>query len=153
VHWIRTLLRGLAAEGRTVLLSSHLMSEMALTADHLLILGRGRVIVDAPTREVVERAQTLTVRVRTPMRPELERELARRPGVGAVAVEHDVLDATGIDAPGIAALAASAGIVLHGLAPVHVSLEEAYLQLTAGEVEHRSAASADTRIDTIGGRA
>ncbi|MFT2707580.1 ATP-binding cassette domain-containing protein [Clavibacter zhangzhiyongii] len=155
VLWIRTLLRGLAAEGRTVLLSSHLMSEMALTADHLLILGRGRVIVDAPTRDVVERAQTRVVRARTPMRAELERALAGRPGVGVVAVEHDVLDVSGLDAPGIAAAASAAGVALHGLAPVPVSLEEAYMQLTAGEVEHRSAASASATAHDAptGGRA
>ena len=134
VLWIRTLLRGLAAEGRTVLLSSHLMSEMALTADHLVVLGRGRVLVDAPTREVVARAQPLTVRVRTPQAQEVDHALRRRLGTTATLVEPDVLDVRGADAAAVAAAASAEGLVLHGLAPVEVSLEEAYLQLTAGDV-------------------
>jgi ABC-2 type transport system ATP-binding protein len=144
VLWVRTLLRGLAAEGRTVFLSSHLMSEMALTADHLVILGRGRVLVDAPTSEVVGRAQTASVRVTTPMGAELERALLRRPGVRVSTVARDVLEVSGADAPSIAATANAEGILLHGLAPVHVSLEEAYMQLTASEVEYRSSADPAT---------
>ncbi|MBE7699775.1 ABC transporter ATP-binding protein [Oerskovia sp. Sa1BUA8] len=138
VLWVRTLLRGLAAEGRTVLLSSHLMSEMALTADHLVVLGRGRVIADAPLAEIVARAQTATVRVRTPMTAELERELRRRPGVGVTSVERDVLDVTGCTAPEVVAAAATVGVAVHELAPVRTSLEDAYLRLTADAVEYRS---------------
>ncbi|RUQ98303.1 ABC transporter ATP-binding protein [Labedella endophytica] len=148
VLWVRTLLRGLAAEGRTVFLSSHLMSEMALTADHLVILGRGRVIVDAPTREVVGRAQKAAVQVTTPMGAELERVLLRHPGVSVVVIDRGILEVTGIDAPRIAAAASVEGIVLHGLAPVHVSLEEAYMQLTADAVEYRSSSDLTDRVDS-----
>ena len=138
VLWVRTLLRGLAAEGRTVFLSSHLMSEMALTADHLIILGRGRVLVDAPTSQIVAQAQTSIVRVTTPMAPQLEHVLLRQPGVSVVSVDRDVLEVSGSDAPSIAAAARAAGIVIHGLAPLQVSLEAAYMQVTAAEVEYRS---------------
>jgi len=150
VLWVRTLLRHLAAEGRTVFLSSHLMSEMALTADHLIILGRGRVVIDAPTSEVVARAQTAKVRATTTMSAQLEQVLLRQPGVSVVSVERDVLEITGSDAPSIAAAAAAAGIVIYGLAPVEMSLEAAYMQLTAAEVEYRSSAE-PARTTTFGG--
>ncbi|UZN03027.1 ABC transporter ATP-binding protein [Cellulomonas sp. S1-8] len=139
VLWVRTLLRGLAAEGRTVFLSSHLMSEMALTADHLIVIGRGRIVADAPVSEVVARAGTSTVRVRTPDAARLAALLSRDPGLEVRSTGADLLDVTGSTPPAIAALAAGAGIVLHELAPVQASLEDAYLQLTGGEVEYRSA--------------
>ncbi len=139
VLWVRNLLRGLAAEGRTVLLSSHLMSEMALTADHLVVLGRGRVIADAPLADIVARARVATVRVRTPQTAALEAALRRRPGVDVRPVEHDALDVSGCTAPEVAATAAGAGVVIHELAPVRTSLEDAYMQLTAESVEYRSA--------------
>ena len=148
VLWVRRLLRGLAAEGRTVLLSSHLMSEMALTADHLIVLGRGRVIADAPVGDIVSRTQGTSVRVRTPMAAELRAVLGARPGVGVTSVGADVLDVTGSTAPQIAEVAAAAGLVLHELTPVQVSLEEAYMELTATEVEYRSDASAHARATT-----
>ncbi|WP_158371588.1 ABC transporter ATP-binding protein [Cellulosimicrobium cellulans] len=138
VVWVRNLLRGLAAQGRTVLLSSHLMSEMALTADHLIVLGRGRVLADAPVAEVVERARTRVVRVRTPMAQELAAALRALPGVEVAPAGPDLLDVTGAEAPEVAQVATGAGVVLHELAPVQVSLEDAYMQLTATEVEYRS---------------
>ena len=144
VLWVRTLLRELAAQGRTVFLSSHLMSEMALTADHLVVVGRGRVIADASVDEIVARAQSTTVRVRTPEAERLEPLLRRRPGTGVVRVGHDVLEVTGSDAPQIATAAAAAGLVLHELVPVRSSLEDAYLRLTATEVEYRSPAARTT---------
>jgi len=138
VLWVRTLLRGLAAEGRTVFLSSHLMSEMALTADHLVVVGRGRVVADAPVADIVARAGTSAVRVRTPDAPRLAALLVRHAGVEVRSTGADLLDVTGSTAPAVAAVAAGAGIVLHELAPVHASLEDAYLQLTADDVEYRS---------------
>lgn len=138
VLWVRTLLRGLAAEGRTVFLSSHLMTEMALTADHLVVVGRGRVIADAPVTEIVARAQSTAVHVRTPSAPHLAAVLVRDPGVEVSSLAHDLLEVTGSTPEAIAAVAAAAGLVLHGLAPVETSLEEAYLQLTADAVEYRS---------------
>ncbi|MBD7919147.1 ABC transporter ATP-binding protein [Cellulomonas sp. Sa3CUA2] len=146
VLWVRTLLRGLATEGRTVFLSSHLMSEMALTADHLIVIGRGRIVADAPVADVVALAGKPAVRVRTPDVRRLAALLATRPGIELASTGTDVLDVTGTTAPEVAALAASAGIVLHELAPVQASLEDAYLQLTGDSVEYRStAADATTR--------
>ena len=138
VLWIRTLVRRLAAEGRTVFLSSHLMSEMAQTADHIIVLGRGRVIADAPVGQIVARAAGTAVRVRTPAASALE-GLVRGPGVTVVSVEAGLMEVTGSSAPAIGQLAADAGIVLHELTPLHGSLEDAYLQLTAGDVEFHSA--------------
>ncbi|WP_136519025.1 MULTISPECIES: ABC transporter ATP-binding protein [Cellulomonas] len=140
VLWIRHLLRALAAEGRTVLLSSHLMTEMALTADHLVVVGRGRVLADAPVQDVVASTQPTAVRVRTPDAALLEALLLRRPGTRVTSLAADLLEVDGCPAPEIAAAAAAGGVVLHGLAPVESSLEDAYLRLTADEVEYRSAA-------------
>ncbi|KSW19040.1 ATP-binding cassette domain-containing protein [Cellulomonas sp. B6] len=140
VLWVRTLLRSLAAEGRTVFLSSHLMSEMALTADHLVVVGRGRVVADAPVADIVARAGTSAVRVRTPETARLADALTRDPALRVVSTAADTLEVSGADAPTIAAAAAGAGVVLHELAPVQASLEDAYLQLTGGEVEYRAAA-------------
>ncbi len=138
VLWVRHLLRDLAAEGRTVLLSSHLMSEMALTADHLVVLGRGRVLADAPVAEVVAGAGS-RVQVRTPGAAELAAAL-RRPGVVVAHPEPDLLEVEGMTAPEVAAVAAAAQVVLHELATVTSSLEDAYLRLTADEVEYRTPA-------------
>ncbi|ABS03486.1 ABC transporter ATP-binding protein [Kineococcus radiotolerans] len=146
VLWVRTLLRELAGQGRTVFLSSHLMSEMALTADHLVVVGRGRVIADASVAEIVARVPSEVVRVRTPDADRLEPLLRRGAGVRVARVQPDVLEVTGSDAPRIATAAAAAGLVLHELVPVQGSLEDAYLQLTAGEVEHRSATGPGTPV-------
>ncbi|WP_163276397.1 ATP-binding cassette domain-containing protein [Cellulomonas iranensis] len=144
VLWVRTLLRALAAEGRTVLLSSHLMSEMALTADHLIVVGRGRVVADAPVADVVAQAGPAAVRVRTPDAARLAAALVRDPALRVVSTAADTLEVSGADAPTLAAAAAAAGVVLHELAPVQASLEDAYLQLTGGEVEYRAAAPGTT---------
>ena len=127
VLWIRTLVRRFASEGRTVFLSSHLMSEMAQTADHIIVLGRGRVIADAPVGQIVARAAGTTVRVRTPGASALE-SIVRGPGVTVVSVEAGLMEITGSSAPAIGQLAADAGIVLHELTPLHGSLEDAYMQ-------------------------
>ena len=144
VLWVRTLLRALAAEGRTVLLSSHLMSEMALTADHLIVVGRGRVVADAPVADVVAQAGPAAVRVRTPDAARLAAALVRDPALRVVSTAADTLEVSGADAPALAAAAAGVGVVLHELAPVQASLEDAYLQLTGGEVEYRAAAPGTT---------
>jgi len=138
VMWVRTLVRYLAGQGRTVFLSSHLMSEMAQTADHLIVVGRGKVIADAPVAEIIARAQGGTVRVRTPQAGALE-QLLRRTGATVTSTEPDLIEVTGPDAPQIAAAAATAGIVLHELTPLHGSLEDAYMQLTAEDVQFHSA--------------
>ena len=139
VLWVRTLLRGLAAEGRTVFLSSHLMSEMALTADHLVVVGRGRVVADAPVADVVALAGPPAVRVRTPDVRRLAALLAREPGVELTSTGPDLLDVTGTTTEQVATVAAGAGVPLFELAPVQASLEDAYLQLTGDAVEYRSA--------------
>ncbi|MDL5486046.1 ABC transporter ATP-binding protein [Microbacterium wangruii] len=137
VVWVRRLARSLAAEGRTVFLSSHLMSEMAQTADHLIILGRGRIVADAPVSEILARAEGDAVQVRASRVVGLSR-LLEAEGATVTPLEYDLVSVTGLTAPRIAELAAAAGIVLHGLTPVTQSLEEAYMELTRDDVEYRS---------------
>ncbi|GGE91846.1 ABC transporter ATP-binding protein [Mycetocola zhadangensis] len=141
VRWVRSLVRGLAAEGRTVLLSSHLMSEMAVTADHLIVLGKGRVIADSPVADIIGGASLVSVRVRSPQASVLASTLAS-PDVTITHAEHDMLTVTGLDPRTIGDLAARGGIALHELTPISASLEEAYLQLTNDDVEYRTGASA-----------
>ncbi|MEE6273108.1 ABC transporter ATP-binding protein [Georgenia wangjunii] len=137
VKWVRTMVRYLADEGRTVFLSSHLMSEMAQTADQLLVIGRGRIITAGPVQEVIDATQGTTVRVRSPRVSELA-ELIRRSGVSVSSAEPGLVEVRGRSAEEIGDLAAAAGIALHELTPVRASLEDAYLTLTQGEVEYRS---------------
>jgi ABC-2 type transport system ATP-binding protein len=137
VQWVRQLVRRLAAEGRTILLSSHLMSEMAVTADHLIVLGRGRVIADAPVAELIGAATRNTVRVRTPWSAELA-ALFSRPDVSVSRTGEDLLEIAGVPAAEIGNQAARAGIALHELTPVNASLEEAYMALTQNDVEYRT---------------
>jgi len=143
VQWVRRLTRQLAGEGRTVLLSSHLMSEMALTADHLIVLGRGRVIADAPVADIIASANRSTVRVRTPDSSGLANLLAQ-PDVTVTSIEQGLLEIVGVTAVEIGDQAARAGIVLHELTPVSASLEEAYMSLTQDEVEYRTGGLSST---------
>jgi len=137
VVWVRNLARHLAGEGRTILLSSHLMSEMAQTADHIIVLGRGRVIADAPVGDIVARSTGTAVTVRT---PDAERfaALVASPEVTVTSTEPTLLVVNGLSAPQIGELAAREGVVLHELTPTVGSLEEAYMQLTADDVQYRS---------------
>lgn len=144
VLWVRQLLRHLAGEGRTVLLSSHLMSEMAQTADHVIVLGRGRVVADAPIREFVGGVERVTVR--SPQAAKLAALLsdwaADRGGDPALSIESigdDGFVASGIEAAQIGRLAAACNVELHELSPVPSSLEDAYLALTRDQVEYQSA--------------
>lgn len=137
VLWVRNLVKHLATEGRTVFLSSHLMSEMALTADHILVIGRGRIIADAPVAEIVARASGSTVRVRSPQAAQLV-ELLRGPEVTVTSLEAGLLEVAGASAESIGELAARSAVVLHELTPVSASLEAAYMSLTAGAVEYHS---------------
>lgn len=148
VVWVRTLVRHLASQGRTVFLSSHLMSEMALTADHIIVIGRGRILADAPVGEIIARAASTTVRVRTPQAGALE-AVMRRFGATVTSTEAGVLEVHGSSAPAIGDAAAAAAIPLHELVPMHGSLEDAYLQLTADDVEYHSAAIDAGEMDTI----
>ncbi len=136
VTWIRTLVRRLAAEGRTVLLSSHLMSEMAQTADQLLVIGRGRIIAAGPVQDVIDASTGAHVAVRSPQATELA---ARLEVDGArVEIRDDALDVRGASAEQVGELAARHGIVLHELRLERASLEEAYLTLTSSAVEYRT---------------
>ncbi|MDF5753896.1 ATP-binding cassette domain-containing protein [Spongiactinospora sp. TRM90649] len=140
IRWIRTLMRDLAAEGRAVLVSSHLMSEMALTADHLVIIGRGRLVADTALSALAAEGPP-GVLVRTPDADELVRALAGRSGT---IVERDPsggLLVTGLGAPAVGALAAASGVVLHELTPRTISLEEAFMRLTGDSTEYRQGAA------------
>jgi ABC-2 type transport system ATP-binding protein len=134
IRWVRTLARRLAAEGRTVLISSHLMSEMALTADHLVVIGRGRVLADCSMAEFIAEHAASYVRVRTPQPAEVA-DLLRRHGV-EVTGTGDELHAQGLDAAAIGELVGRQGLFLHELTLVRSSLEDAFMTLTAGSVEY-----------------
>jgi ABC-2 type transport system ATP-binding protein len=137
VHWIRQLFKSLAAEGRTVFVSSHLMSEMALTADHLIIIGRGRLLADLPTAEFIAASARGDVLVRSPRPDDLARLLASH-GATVAPESGGGLAVSGMDAPTIADLAAEHGIGVHELTPRHASLEDAYLDITKDSVEYHA---------------
>jgi ABC-2 type transport system ATP-binding protein len=141
VIWVRTLLKQLAAEGRTVFLSSHLMSEMALTADHLVIIGRGRLIADAPLQQILAATHDDRVIVRTPVATQLA-ALVAGPSVTVSSMAADSLEITGMSAPDVANVAAAAGLPLHELTTHATSLEDAYLSLTEASVQYRATSSA-----------
>jgi ABC-2 type transport system ATP-binding protein len=145
VLWIRNLLKYLAGQGRTVLVSSHLMNEMAVTADHLIVIGRGKLIADSATEDVIARSSEQSVRVRTPDAPRLTGLIEAEGGKVSLVAEGPVaetrsdgprtLTVTGMPAPRIGELAASASVVLHELSPQLASLEEAFMELTSGSLE------------------
>lgn len=137
VMWVRNLSKYLASEGRTVFLSSHLMSEVALTADHLIVIGRGQIIADAPVQDVVDGASRRLVRVRSPEATDLA-ELLTRDGAIITSAEPGLLEIAGPDAASVGELAAASRIVLHELTPVASTLEDAYMALTADSVEYQS---------------
>jgi ABC-2 type transport system ATP-binding protein len=140
VHWMRNLLRQLASEGRTVFVSSHLMSEMALTADHLIVIGRGHLIADTSIDDFVRKASGDRVRVRTPQAARL-RELVLGDGVSVISNEPDVIEVEGVTSQRVGELAAEHQIVLHELTPLQASLEEAFMELTRDDVEFKSVAA------------
>jgi ABC-2 type transport system ATP-binding protein len=150
VLWIRNLMKHLAGQGKTVLVSSHLMNEMAVTADHLIVIGRGRLLANAPTTEVIARGSGQSVRVRT---PDADRLAALITDAGGTVIPGNnggppgdpddktpMLTVTGVPAARIGQLAASAAIVLHELTPQLATLEDAFLELTSDSLEfgHRS---------------
>jgi ABC-2 type transport system ATP-binding protein len=146
ILWIRNLLKRLAAEGRTVLVSSHLMSEMALTAEHFVIIGRGRLIADVSADELTALSSGDRVFVRTPDGALLRRILAAD-GVAVADVPDatDGYDVTGIDATDVGRRAAAAGLVLFELTPVTANLEDTFMALTRDAVQYH--AHSGTRID------
>jgi ABC-2 type transport system ATP-binding protein len=140
IHWMRNLLRALAAEGRAVFVSSHLMSEMAQTADHLIVIGRGKLIADTSTAEFVRRASGSVVRVRSPQAARLA-ALLSAPGRALTVVEPGLLEISGATRESVGETAAANGIVLHELTLVQASLEEAFMELTRDDVEFKAAAA------------
>jgi ABC-2 type transport system ATP-binding protein len=138
IKWIRNLLKQLAAEGRTVFVSSHLMAEMALTADHLIVIGRGKLIADTSVEDFVRRASRNVVRVRSPQVLLLAEALAG-PNVVVTPVEPGVIEVDGVDAATIGDLALARHIVIHELTPQQASLEEAFMELTRDDVEFKAA--------------
>jgi len=134
VVWIRGFLRGLAAEGRAVFVASDLMSELEDTADHLVIIGRGRLIADTSVTDLLGSASNGSVTVRTPHRSEIMSVLAAAGGV-VTSTGSETLTVTGLAAERVAQLAADRGLPLYELTPHRASLEDAYLQLTRDEVE------------------
>jgi ABC-2 type transport system ATP-binding protein len=154
IRWVRTLMRQLATEGRTVFVSSHLMSEMAVTADHLIVIGRGRLIAESSTNEFIQRSSDRSVLVRTPDADRLGKLIVSAGGTiqpddastgnGNATADPGAspddgatsIVVTGLPAPRIGELAASASIVLYELTPRLASLEEAFMELTADSVEY-----------------
>jgi ABC-2 type transport system ATP-binding protein len=140
IRWIRTLLRGLADEGRTVFLSSHLMSEMALTADHVIVVGKGRLLRDQPMAEFIADASANVVRVRSPHSRQLaslltgERATIRSLSDGALEVE-------GLTSDQVGTIAAAAQLTLFELSTQAASLEEAYMALTADALDYPATAA------------
>jgi ABC-2 type transport system ATP-binding protein len=145
IRWIRNLLRSLASEGRTIFVSSHLMSEVSMMADWLIVVGRGRLIADTTVEAFVQLAAGDAVRVRT---PELERLRSIAGTIDGVTVKDDEsgnragLLLQGISSEAVGELAAANRIVLHELAPEQASLEEAFMRLTMDSVEYHAAPTA-----------
>ncbi|MFJ8083872.1 ATP-binding cassette domain-containing protein [Streptomyces sp. NPDC096205] len=137
IHWIRNLMKSLAAQGRTVFVSSHLMSEMALTADHLVVIGQGRLLADTSMADFIARNSRTYVRIRTPQRERLL-DVLRRAGITVVETGGGALEVDGGKPELIGELAAQHQIVLHELSPQQASLEEAFMQLTAESVEYHA---------------
>ncbi|MDA8148234.1 MAG: ABC transporter ATP-binding protein [Actinomycetota bacterium] len=135
IVWVRTLMRSLAAEGRTVLVSSHLMSEMALTADHLIVIGKGRLIADAGVQEFLDRDSALSVLVRSRDNERLAQQITGAGGAVVPAVAGG-LQVTGMASGTIGELALAAGIVVEELVPQRASLEEVFMEMTKDSVEY-----------------
>jgi ABC-2 type transport system ATP-binding protein len=137
IRWVRDLLKGLAAEGRTVFVSSHLMSEMALTAEHVIVVGRGRLIADTSVEELIRGASVNTVLVRSPEAQRLRTALAG-PDVTVSSVEGEALEVTGLSAAQIGDTARDLGVAVHELTPQLASLEEAFMTMTRDDVEYHA---------------
>jgi ABC-2 type transport system ATP-binding protein len=144
ILWIRTLLRDLAAQGRTVFVSSHLMSEMELTADHLVVVGRGRILADLSMADFIAAASRNTVRVVSPDAERL-RELLAGPGVTIAADSPGHLEISGLVAAEVGQVAARAQLVLHELVDIAPSLEEAFMELTRDAVEYHGSTETTQR--------
>jgi ABC-2 type transport system ATP-binding protein len=137
IVWVRTLMQALASQGRTVLVSSHLMSEMALTATRVIVVGRGHLIADSTVEGLIKKSSGSVVRLRT---PQSQLVLPRLQAAGAtMTTEPDgAILVTGLEAPAVGDLAFQAGAPVYELTPVEVSLEEAFMELTQGDSEFQA---------------
>ncbi len=138
ILWIRNLMKTLAAEGRTVFVSSHLMSEMESTADHLIVIGRGKLIADCSMSEFIARSSGAGVRVRTPMAEDLIKGVTAE-GATTATDDDGAIEVRGMTAEAVGDIAFEQAIRLHELTTVHASLEEAFMELTASSVEYHAA--------------
>ena len=151
ILWIRNLMKALAAEGRTVFVSSHLMSEMENTADHLIVIGRGQLIADCTMKEFVASASGASVRVRTPSADQLMRAVSGK-GATSVTADDGSIEVRGMSTEQLGDLAFAEGIRLHELTAVRASLEEAFMELTASSVEYQADAPRPQPTTTSGSR-
>jgi ABC-2 type transport system ATP-binding protein len=148
IQWIRSLLRRFAAEGRTVFVSSHLMSEMEQTADHVLVIGRGRLIADVSVEEITRHSSLSHVRVVSQRAHELSAHLQARGAAVSNGTPHE-LTVTGLDAGAIGAIAFEHGIPLDELSPRRASLEDAFMELTRDSVEFRAGSGSSTTATNV----
>jgi ABC-2 type transport system ATP-binding protein len=148
ILWVRNLLKKLAGEGRTIFVSSHLMSEMALTADHLIVIGKGELIADLGVRELIRGASTSAVRVRSPHAARLAEAVAA-PEVTVRTLGTDLVEIQGVDAEEIGLAAHVSGIVLYELSPRQASLEDAFMELTGESVEYRAGADEAVAVGAV----
>ncbi|NNJ03546.1 ABC transporter ATP-binding protein [Streptomyces sp. PKU-MA01144] len=141
IHWIRNLMKQLAAEGRTIFVSSHLMSEMALTADHLIVIGQGRLLADTSMADFIHQNSRSYVRLRSPQQERL-RDVLHESGLTPVEAGNGTLEIDGATTEQVGELAAEHRIVLHELSSQRASLEEAFMQMTANAVEYHAHSAA-----------
>ncbi|MEV8455429.1 ATP-binding cassette domain-containing protein [Streptomyces sp. NPDC052095] len=137
IHWIRNLMKALAAEGRTIFVSSHLMSEMALTADHLIVIGQGKLLADTSMADFIQQNSRSYVRLRSPQ-PERLRDVLHAEGLVVVETTGGMLEVDGATTEALGELAARHQITLHELSGQRASLEDAFMQMTAGSVEYHA---------------
>ncbi|GGY34032.1 ABC transporter ATP-binding protein [Streptomyces omiyaensis] len=137
IHWIRNLMKSLASEGRTIFVSSHLMSEMALTADHLIVIGQGKLLADTSMADFIQQNSRSFVRLRSPQQERL-RDVLHADGFVVVEAGNGTLEVDGASTDRLGELAAAHQLTLHELSAQRASLEEAFMQMTAGAVEYHA---------------
>ncbi|MFD8471229.1 ABC transporter ATP-binding protein [Streptomyces globisporus] len=142
IHWIRNLMKALASEGRTIFVSSHLMSEMALTADHLIVIGQGKLLADTSMADFIQESSRSYTRLRSPQFERL-RDVLHQEGFTAVETSGGVLEIDGATTEELGELAARHQVVLHELSSQRASLEEAFMQMTASSVEYHAHSDRD----------
>ncbi|MFJ7409367.1 ABC transporter ATP-binding protein [Streptomyces sp. NPDC098077] len=146
IHWIRNLMKALASEGRTIFVSSHLMSEMALTADHLIVIGQGKLLADTSMADFIRENSRSYARLRSPQQERL-RDVLHQEGFTVVETAGGVLEIDGAGTEELGELAARHQVVLHELSSQRASLEEAFMQMTAGSVEYHAHSERDSAVE------